>query len=254
MSWASHPTAEVPTTGASPVGRHRKRRTRRLLILAAAIVLLLLGVAGAAVLTPRLSGSSPAGTAASEATSAKDAHLDPSLAAALDGRIGSAPVSPAAAPTSGPDALTTSIAPARPTSPTTSPAVVGVEKLEDDIVTLTNAERARQGCPPLRADDHLRSAARAHSDDMASRMVLTHVGAESSDPGDRMVAAGYNPGGAWAENVAAGYPTPEAVMAGWMKSDSHRTNILNCDLKAIGVGVARAGNGQLYWTQDFGGR
>jgi uncharacterized protein YkwD len=39
-----------------------------------------------------------------------------------------------------------------------------------------------------------------------------------------------------------------------MNSDGHRANILNCSMKALGVGVARAGNGRLTWTQSFGGR
>jgi uncharacterized protein YkwD len=49
-----------------------------------------------------------------------------------------------------------------------------------------------------------------------------------------------------------GYRTPAAVMAGWMDSDGHRANILNCDFEAIGVGLARDSNGTAYWTQVFG--
>ena len=43
-------------------------------------------------------------------------------------------------------------------------------------------------------------------------------------------------------------------MAGWLNSAGHRANILNCAMKSIGIGIARARNGTLYWTQDFGGR
>jgi uncharacterized protein YkwD len=42
------------------------------------------------------------------------------------------------------------------------------------------------------------------------------------------------------------------VLTAWMGSPSHRSNILNCDFVALGVGAARGGSGQLYWTQDFG--
>jgi uncharacterized protein YkwD len=69
-----------------------------------------------------------------------------------------------------------------------------------------------------------------------------------------MMAAGYDIGHGWAENVAAGYRTARAVMTGWMNSAGHRANIVNCRYRAIGVGVARAGDGGLYWTQDLGGR
>lgn len=54
------------------------------------------------------------------------------------------------------------------------------------------------------------------------------------------------------ENVAMGYASPTAVMDGWMNSQGHRTNILNCDAKAIGVGIAANSAGRLYWTQMFG--
>ena len=91
-------------------------------------------------------------------------------------------------------------------------------------------------------------------DAMAGIQNLTHTGSGASSPGDRMKAAGYDVSGGWAENIARGYTTADAVMQGWMGSTGHRANILNCSLKAIGVGVARSKDGQLYWTQDFGAR
>jgi uncharacterized protein YkwD len=120
------------------------------------------------------------------------------------------------------------------------------------VLDLTNAERAKAGCGSLRLDVHLRTAARGHSTDMAVHNYFSHTGRDGSDPGDRMAAAGYNTRRGWAENIAAGYPSPRSVMNGWMNSSGHRANILNCRLRALGVGVARASNGRLYWTQDFG--
>jgi uncharacterized protein YkwD len=38
-----------------------------------------------------------------------------------------------------------------------------------------------------------------------------------------------------------------------MKSPGHRANILNCSLKAVGIGV-EYGSGGPWWTQDFGYR
>jgi uncharacterized protein YkwD len=162
---------------------------------------------------------------------------------------------PAAAPS--PTLTTTPPAPTKtaPTerSPMTTSVATGMQSLEDEVVRLTNVERASNGCVALRADSKLRTAARDHSAEMAANQELTHTGADGSSPDSRMEQAGYDPDWGWAENVAAAYPTPEAVMTGWMNSEGHRTNILNCSLKAIGVGVARASNSQLYWTQDFGG-
>jgi uncharacterized protein YkwD len=63
--------------------------------------------------------------------------------------------------------------------------------------------------------------------------------------------AGYR-WSAVAENIAMGYPDPAAVMTGWMNSPGHRTNILNCQYRQLGVGVAASAKGARYWTQDFG--
>ncbi len=40
-------------------------------------------------------------------------------------------------------------------------------------------------------------------------------------------------------------------MESWMNSDGHRKNILNCDAKETGVGLAYDGNTPI-WTQMFG--
>jgi len=128
-----------------------------------------------------------------------------------------------------------------------------MEAFETQVLALTNEERADNGCPRLRMDTRLRTAARRHSVEMAQYGFMSHTGRNGSDPGRRMRLAGYDTSGGWAENIARGYPNPSAVMAGWMGSPGHRANILNCSLRALGVGAAR-GNGGLYWTQDFGAR
>ncbi|WP_242902990.1 CAP domain-containing protein [Actinomadura terrae] len=117
------------------------------------------------------------------------------------------------------------------------------------VVSLTNAERAKAGCEPLRVDARLARAARRHSADMAARNYFDHTSRNGDSPWKRMEDAGYRSPGA--ENIAKGYATAAAVVAGWMKSPGHRANILNCDLRAIGVGMA-AGRGGPLWTQDFG--
>jgi uncharacterized protein YkwD len=117
------------------------------------------------------------------------------------------------------------------------------------VVALTNAERAKAGCRPLRADPRLAAAARAHSADMAAHGYFDHDSLDGDSPWIRMLDAGYpSPG---AENIAKGYATAAAVVGGWMDSPGHRANILNCGLRAIGVGMAAGPDGPL-WTQDFG--
>ncbi len=60
-----------------------------------------------------------------------------------------------------------------------------------------------------------------------------------------------------AENIAAGYKTPEEVVNGWMNSTNHRKNILNPDLEYLGVGFyydkdkMSEDNYRYYWSQNF---
>ncbi len=122
--------------------------------------------------------------------------------------------------------------------------------LEQEVVTLTNAERTAAGCAPLEWDDRLHQAAREHSTDMATHNYFSHTGRDGRSPFDRMRDAGYpNPA---AENIAMGYQTPAQVVEGWMNSDGHRRNILNCQYRTIGVGLAYDERGRPYWTQVFG--
>jgi uncharacterized protein YkwD len=120
---------------------------------------------------------------------------------------------------------------------------------EDLAVQLTNAQRAQHGCSALRIDSRLRTAARAHSKDMRVKGYFEHNSPDGKTPWDRIKAAGYSQPGA--ENIAMGYATAKAVIDGWMNSPGHRANILNCKLKAVGIGV-EYGSGGPWWTQDFG--
>ena len=121
---------------------------------------------------------------------------------------------------------------------------------EAKVLEITNQERATAGCAALKVDDRLTTAARGHSVDMATQNYFDHVSKDGRSFVDRIKNAGFpNPG---AENIAAGQQTPEAVMKSWMESAGHRANILNCDLKFLGVGVGKGGKFGIYWTQNFG--
>jgi uncharacterized protein YkwD len=66
---------------------------------------------------------------------------------------------------------------------------------------------------------------------------------------------GYTGWSALGENIAGGYPTADAVVAGWMASPGHRANILSPRFTEMGVGrVTAAGTYGTYWAQEFGGR
>ena len=124
----------------------------------------------------------------------------------------------------------TSAAPTSAPAPSATPTAIAAE-----VIRLTNVERAKAGCVALRFDARLTAAAQAHSEDMVNRNYFSHTSPDGRGPGDRAAAAGYPN---WSgENIAGGYPTPAAVVQGWMNSSGHRANILNCQSKAIGVGL-----------------
>lgn len=124
------------------------------------------------------------------------------------------------------------------------------------VLALTNQERAKAGCGPLRTNSALTKAAQAHASDMVDQHYFAHDSLDGRSPFDRMKAAGFK-GGAMAENIAVGYSSPSAVVTGWMNSQGHRANILNCTYTMIGIGYdsgqVKPDWGSGSWVQDFGG-
>jgi hypothetical protein len=114
----------------------------------------------------------------------------------------------------------------------------------DKVICCINNYRAKYGLKALNKDTAICRACQQHSQDMSRRHNLDHDGANGSSAGTRMRNQGVSVG-AWAENIASGQKTEEAVCAAWIKSPGHRRNIVG-DYDA--VCVARYGD---YWTQDF---
>jgi uncharacterized protein YkwD len=123
------------------------------------------------------------------------------------------------------------------------------------VLELTNAERQKVGSAPLALSPLLNDAAQQYSSVLASSGCFAHTCGAVPDMADRLGQSGYTGWTAIAENIAAGYPSPEAVVAGWMGSTGHRENLLNPRYTEIGIGLA-IGGGKfgIFWTQDFGTR
>jgi uncharacterized protein YkwD len=122
------------------------------------------------------------------------------------------------------------------------------------VLELTNAERARAGLPPLALSTQLTEAAQQYSDVLATDACFAHTCGPVPEMTQRDAQAGYTGWTALGENIAAGYPSPEAVVSGWMASPGHRANILNPDYRELGVGLSSGGKYGAYWTQEFGVR
>ncbi|WP_133804185.1 CAP domain-containing protein [Kribbella caucasensis] len=142
------------------------------------------------------------------------------------------------------------------TPSTTTPPPPSTGTKEAQVLQLTNNERQKAGCGPLRTNSALTRAADGHAIDMVRNHYFDHTSQDGRSPFDRMKAAGFT-GGAMAENIAVGYSSAADVVEGWMNSEGHRRNILNCDYTMIGIGYDSGrvkpewGNGS--WVQNFGG-
>ncbi len=122
--------------------------------------------------------------------------------------------------------------------------------ISTDCTAMTNAHRANAGVAPLTISITLNAAAQGHSNYQASILTMTHDGPGGNSAGTRMTNAGFI-WRAWGENVAYGYGDCAAVIAAWMNSPGHRTNMLNPAYTHIGVAVAIGSNGLKYWTMDL---
>lgn len=132
-------------------------------------------------------------------------------------------------------------------TPASATGVTGTNAFEQQVLTLTNAERAKQGLAALQADTKLMAAAREKSVDMQKNNYFSHTSPTFGSPFDRLKALGisYKSAG---ENIAKGQRTPAEVVQAWMDSPGHRANILNTSYTHLGVGFVENG---YYWTQQF---
>nr|WP_082147186.1 CAP domain-containing protein [Rubeoparvulum massiliense] len=132
----------------------------------------------------------------------------------------------------------------------TIPIYTTIQWTERQVVDLVNQERAKFGLPPLRHNPELARVARFKSSDMRDRHYFSHQSPTYGSPFQMMQAfrISFRSAG---ENIAAGQPTPNQVMQGWMNSPGHRQNILNGGFTEIGVGYVTGGSYGHYWTQMF---
>ena len=132
-------------------------------------------------------------------------------------------------------------------APPPPPPIVQVADVQDSVVAAVNQYRADAGLGPVTIDARLTGAAQSHANDLAQRQVLTHTGADGSNAGARISAQGYG-WRTWAENAAAGQPTPADVMNSWINSPGHAANMRNGAMVNIGVAAAEGSNGVTYWV------
>ena len=121
---------------------------------------------------------------------------------------------------------------------------------ERQLLEMANTERAHAGLAPLRMDDGLVRAARAHAAEMASQNQLSHQFSGEPSLPQRLAASSTLRLAREGENVAmAG--NPDQAHQALMSSPPHRDNLLSPNFNVAGFGVFRSGH-MLFVAQDFG--
>ena len=161
--------------------------------------------------------------------------------------------SPSPKPTETPKPTTTptpspSPKPTETPAPTPSPKpVANPEQMAQEVIRLTNIERAKYGKAPLQYHAALQKAAMVRAQEIAIK--FSHDRPDGRDAYTAIAEAGVGcPDG---ENIARGYTSPEAVVQGWMNSLGHKAAILYKYSTHIGVGFYQNSYGTYFWTQEF---
>ncbi|HHX58511.1 MAG TPA: hypothetical protein GX706_01970 [Candidatus Moranbacteria bacterium] len=116
-------------------------------------------------------------------------------------------------------------------------AASNFESLEQGIINQVNQEREKNGLNQLEQNEKLKEAARLKARDMIGENYFAHVSPTGKDPWTWLNKVGYEYRFA-GENLAMDFSSAAGVHGAWMKSKTHRENILLEDYTQIGVAVA----------------
>lgn len=122
------------------------------------------------------------------------------------------------------------------------------------IFTLINAERAKSDLSVLVWDDDVAKIALEYSRKMARENFFGHFDADGKSVLDRARAARLKRWRSIGENLFSIEATRDFdrfAVKNWMRSPTHRDNILNAAWTTTGIGIARAESGEIFITQIF---
>ena len=155
---------------------------------------------------------------------------------------------------------------------------ISQEEKERFLDAINSARADTQDCgeygvfppaPPLKWSDELYKAAYEHTQDMALNGIVEHDGTNSDTDWtaqklklgrgshfyERIVNNGYYEYWIVEENVAGGthFDNPEVVVQAWLDSPGHCKNLMNKDVKEVGMAHVKANTKYIhYWSQEFG--
>lgn len=111
----------------------------------------------------------------------------------------------------------------------------------------TNQQREKHDRKVLRKNDCLQKYARRQARKMANQQKIWHQDLQPVLDDCNMGFVG--------ENVAYGFPSGRSVVVdGWMKSKSHRQNLLHRKFRLMGLAARKGDDGHWYAAQVFGRR
>lgn len=126
------------------------------------------------------------------------------------------------------------------------------DRVVRQVLAALNAERAKHQLRPLKLDPTLMQLADFYACRLVDGRFFQHVDpydgstvdTRAADFGYAFVKIG--------ENLAAGQRTVDQAIADWMRSPSHRANILDPAFTEVGIAVKGGGELGLYWVNEFG--
>jgi len=124
----------------------------------------------------------------------------------------------------------------------------------DQVVQMTNTERAKLGLGALSTNAALNQAATAKAAHMFQNDYWAHIAPDGTSPWTFIKNAGYRYTIA-GENLARDFEDSGSMMTAWMNSPTHRENIVNAKFSQIGVAVVNGTLGGVETTlvvQMFG--
>ena len=129
-----------------------------------------------------------------------------------------------------------------------SAALPGDKELVAETFDHTNNLRKAKKLQPLIMLEVLNEIAEDHSQDMAKgKTAFGHNGFSKREKQARKLIPDFK---GFAENVAFGATSGKEVVEMWKNSPGHRKNMLG-NFRYIGIGVDKAKNGDIYYTQVF---
>ncbi len=119
---------------------------------------------------------------------------------------------------------------------------------QSEVLRLINQQRAGQGLKPLAETAAMDRIASVRAAEAAVR--FSHVRPNGTSPASLFTQNGITFSAA-GENLGRGYASPESLVAAWMNSAEHRSNILKAPFQSTGIGVYTAPDGTVTVAQLF---